>query len=90
MVTKGVVLLHDNARPPIAAHTNASIKRLNWENFGHPSYSPDLAPSDYHLFSKMKVWMATQHFHCNELLLHGVKNWLHKLEAPILMRGYTN
>jgi transposase len=73
MLTKGVVLLHDNAHPQTAAHTNALIKRYNGEIFGHPSYSPDLEPSDYHLFSKLKVWLATQHFHCNEELLDGVK-----------------
>jgi hypothetical protein len=29
MLTKGVVLLHDNARPHTAARTNALIKRFN-------------------------------------------------------------
>jgi hypothetical protein len=74
MLTKGVVLLHDNAHPHTAARTNALIKHFNWEIFDHPSYSLDLAPNDYHLFSKMKVWLATQHFHCNEQLMDGVKN----------------
>jgi histone-lysine N-methyltransferase SETMAR len=60
MLTKGVVLLHDNARPHTAARTTALIKRFNWESFDHPPYSPDLAPSDYHLFSKMKVgWVPS-------------------------------
>jgi hypothetical protein len=73
MLTKGVVLLHDNAHPQTPARTNALNKRYNWEIFSHPSYSVDFVPSDYHLFSKM-VWLATQHFHCNEKLLDGVKN----------------
>jgi transposase len=59
MLSKGVVLLHDNAQPHTAARTNAFIKHFNWEFFDHPPYSPDLVPSDYHLFSKMKVWLAT-------------------------------
>jgi transposase len=87
MLTKGVILLHDNAHPQTAARTNVLIKRFIWEIFGHPSYSPDLAPSDYHLFSKIKVWLATQHFHCNEELLDGVKNWLHNLAAPFFDEG---
>jgi len=58
MLTKGVVLLRDNGRPHTAARTNASIKLFNWEIFDHPPYSPDLAPSDYHLFTKMKVWLG--------------------------------
>ena len=46
MLTKGVVLLHYNARPHTAARTNALIKLSNWEIFDHLPYSPDLAPSD--------------------------------------------
>ena len=37
MLTKGVILLHDNARPHTAARTNALIKLFNWEIFGHLS-----------------------------------------------------
>ena len=62
MLTKGVVLLHD-ARPHTAARTNVLIKLFNCEILDHPSYSSDLAPSDYHLFTKMKVWLDTQRFH---------------------------
>jgi hypothetical protein len=65
MLTKGV-LLHENARPHTAARTNALISLFNWEIFDHPSYSPDLAPSDYHLCTKMKVCLGTQRFHTNE------------------------
>jgi len=50
-------------------------------------YSPDLAPSDYHLFSKMKVWLATQRSHTNEELMDGVKTWLHNLAAPFYDEG---
>jgi hypothetical protein len=65
MLTKGVVLLHGNARPNTAARTNALIKFFNWQIFDNPPYSTDLAPRDYHLFTKLKVWLAIQHFHTN-------------------------
>jgi hypothetical protein len=81
MLTKGV-LLHDNARPQTATSTNALIKLFNWQIFDHPSYSPDLVPSDYHLFTKMTVWLGTQRFHTNEELMDGANNWLHNLAAP--------
>ena len=84
MLTKGVVLLHDNARPHTAARTNASIKLFTWEIFDHLPYRPDLAPSDYHLFTKTKVWLATQRFHTNEELMDGVNNWLHNLARTVL------
>ena len=87
MLTKGVVLLHDNARPHTAALTKALIKLFNWEIFDHPPSSPDLAPSDYHLFTKMKVWLATQRFHTNEERMDGVNKWLHILAAPFFDEG---
>jgi transposase len=87
MLTKGVVLLYDNVWPHTAACTNALIKLFNWEIFDHPPYRMDLAPSDYHLFSKMKVWLGTQHFYSNEELTDGVNNWLHNLAAPFFDEG---
>jgi len=82
MLTKGIILLHDNAQPHTVARTNALIKLFNLDIFDHPPYSPDLAPSNYHLFTKMKVWLATQRFHTNEELMDGVNIWLHNLAAP--------
>jgi transposase len=54
MRISGVVLLHDNARSNTAAHTQALLKHFNWELFDHPCYSPDLTPSEYHLFAYLK------------------------------------
>jgi hypothetical protein len=87
MLTDGVVLLQDNARPHTAARTNALIKLFNWEIFDHPSYSPYLVPSDYYLFTKMKFWLGTQRFHANEGLMDGVNNWLHNLAVPFFDEG---
>jgi hypothetical protein len=50
------------------------FKLFNWEIFDHSSYILDLAPSDYTLFTKMKVWLATQRFHTNEELMNVVNN----------------
>jgi transposase len=76
MLTSGVVLLHDNACPHTAARTSALLEHFNWELFEHPPYSPDLAPSDYHLFTYLKNWLGSQRFNNNEELMEGVKTWL--------------
>jgi len=86
MLNKGVVLLH-KARFHTAARTNALIKLFNWEIFDHPPYSPDLAPSDHHLFTKMKVWLAIRRFHNNEELMDGVNICLHSFAAPFFDEG---
>ncbi|KAJ4443928.1 hypothetical protein ANN_05717 [Periplaneta americana] len=50
MLTAGVVLLHDNARPHTARRTAAVLTEFGWELFDQPPYSPDLAPSNFHVF----------------------------------------
>jgi hypothetical protein len=37
------------------------------EQFDHPPYSPDLAPSDFHLFLHLKSFLAGQRFHYDEV-----------------------
>ena len=90
MLTKGVVLLHGNALLHTATRTNSLIILFNWEIFQHPPYSPDLAPSDYNLFTKMKVCLAIQRFHTNEKIMDGVNIWLHNLSAPLFDEDYKN
>jgi histone-lysine N-methyltransferase SETMAR len=33
--------------------TKAAIQEVDWEILPHPPYSPDLTPSDYHLFRSL-------------------------------------
>jgi hypothetical protein len=34
--------------------TRVVMQEQEWEVLGHPTYSPDLAPSDFHLFGPLK------------------------------------
>ncbi|CAK9804065.1 Histone-lysine N-methyltransferase SETMAR [Anthophora plagiata] len=51
---KGVVFHHDNARPHTSLMTRQKLRELGWEVLMHPPYSPDVAPSDYHLFRSLQ------------------------------------
>jgi len=53
-VTKGVLFLHDNAPAHRALATQKKLAYLGFQCLDHPPYSPDLAPSDYHLFPRLK------------------------------------
>ena len=54
LLSNGVVLLYDNARPHTAAHTAETLRKLKFQVMAHPPYNPDLALSDYHLFGPLK------------------------------------
>jgi len=54
LLSKRVLLLHDNTHPHTAAHTVDTLCDSKFEVLKHPLYSPDLAPSDFHLFGPMK------------------------------------
>jgi histone-lysine N-methyltransferase SETMAR len=52
---RGELLHHDNARPHTDRVTQERIQEIQWELLEHLHYSPDLAPSDFHLFSQLKI-----------------------------------
>ncbi|GFS77664.1 histone-lysine N-methyltransferase SETMAR [Trichonephila clavipes] len=38
--------------------TRQKLWKLGWEVLMHPPYSPDLAPSDYHLFPALQNFLS--------------------------------
>ncbi|XP_035231573.1 histone-lysine N-methyltransferase SETMAR-like [Stegodyphus dumicola] len=62
MLTSGIVLIHDNARPHSARVTQRLLQQFQWDIFEHPPYNPDLAPSDFHLFHELKQWLGGKRF----------------------------
>jgi hypothetical protein len=56
----GVILQHDSALPDSANLTKADIQELDSEILSHPPYSPDLAPSDYHLFRSLSPTICVE------------------------------
>jgi len=61
-LSKEILFFHDNARSPTAAHTLETLKKLKWEVMEHPAYSPDLTPSDFHLFGPLKEALRGRRF----------------------------
>jgi len=62
MSHKRVLLLHDNARPHTDHATASLLERWGREILEHPPYSPDLAPSGFHLFPNMKKHLRAKRF----------------------------
>lgn len=67
-----LIFLHDNARPHIEKSVKNYLENSGWEVLAHAPYSPDLAPSDYHLFRSMQNHMDGERFSSVE----EIQNWL--------------
>jgi len=75
LLSRGVVLLHDNATPHTSAKTLEWLQKYNWEILQHPAYSPDLAPSDYHLFGPLKRELSGHNFTRDNELQNAVQQF---------------
>ena len=62
MLSRGVCLLHDNARPHSTNVTTALLEKFKLDILDHPPYSLDFAPSDFHLFLRLKKHLAGKKF----------------------------
>jgi histone-lysine N-methyltransferase SETMAR len=84
-VTK--VLHYDNARPHTSLLTLEAITELQWTVLPHPPYSPDLAPSNYHLFSPLKDAVRGKKFQGDEEVISEVKRLLRQRPAEWYREG---
>jgi len=75
-VTKVVLFLHDNATADRALATQKKLDYLGFYCLDHPPYSPDLAPSDYHLFPGVKKQLKGRHISSNVEVIAAAETWL--------------
>jgi len=87
MLSSGIVLLHDNARPHTATQTAQLLQQFRWEVFDHPPYSPNLTPRDYHLFMHLKKWLASQSFEDDGRMKTGITTWFKLLVEDFFDTG---
>ncbi|UYV72731.1 SETMAR [Cordylochernes scorpioides] len=71
-----VIYQHDNARPHVAKVVKETLEALQWDVLPHPLYSPDIAPSDYHMFRSITHGLAEQHFTFYEEAKNWVNVWI--------------
>ena len=57
---------------------SSARQRLDFSALLHPPYSPDLIPSDFHLFPKLKEHLKGQRFSCDEDANSAVRKWFQK------------
>jgi len=87
LMSTGVLLQHDNARPHTAHSTVATIQDLSSECLSQPPYSPDLAPSDFHVFGPLKQAMGGKSFRSDKEVQQAVHEWLNSQPKDFLSRS---
>jgi histone-lysine N-methyltransferase SETMAR len=66
LVCKRKIIFHqDSASTHKSVLAMGKLMDLHYELLEHPSYFPDLAPSDFCLFPKLKLFFAGQRFSLN-------------------------
>ena len=73
---KKEIILHQDSAP---AHKSVlamgKLRDLHYELLEHPPCSPDLAPSDFYLFPKLKLFLAGQRFSSNQEAIADVEGY---------------
>ena len=86
-VSKGVLFLHDNALSHQALETQKKLAYLGFQCLDHPPYSPDLAPSDYHLFPGLKKQLKGRHFSSDAKVIAAAETWLDGQTSEFFFSG---
>ena len=82
-----MILQHDNARPHVAKPVKTYLETLKWEVLPHPTYSPDITPSDYYLFRSMAHGLADQQFRLYEDIEKWLDSWIASKDKHFYRNG---
>ena len=79
--------MHDIAPSQRALATQKKLAYLGFQCLDHPPYSPDLAPSDYHLFPGLKKQLKGRHFLSDMEVTAAAGTWLDRQHSEFLLSG---
>ena len=86
-VSHGVLLLHGNTPIHKCKIVQAAIRQVDFIELNHPAYSPDIAPSDYHLFSNLKKFVRLKNFSSDDEAVTTVEDYLTDLNSEFFFKG---
>ena len=79
--------MHDNALAHRALATQKKLAYLGLQCVDHPPYSPDLAPSDYHLFPVLKKQLKGRLFSSDAEVIAAAETWLDGQSSEFFFSG---
>ena len=68
-------------------NNNAKLQELGFELLPHPPYSPDLAPSDFFLFSDLKRMLAGKKFCADEEVIEETEAYFEAKDKSYYKNG---
>ena len=83
------MLLH-HAPSHTSAVAMAAIRECGFKLLSQLPYSPDLAPSDYHVFRSLKDSLRGQSFGCGEGVIHTINDWFELQDKQFFMNGVNS
>lgn len=86
-LSAGVLFHHDNAPAHRSQMALTAVRQAGFEIFDHPPYSPDLAPSDFHLFPKLKEHIRGTKFDDNNAVMGAVEEFFEAQEKSFFYDG---
>ncbi|CAK9818965.1 Histone-lysine N-methyltransferase SETMAR [Anthophora quadrimaculata] len=84
---RGVVFQHDHARPHVFIQSRQKLLQLGWDVLPHPPYSPDLVPSDFHLFRFLQNFLNGKKFDSMEACKDYVDQFIVQKDAIFWKNG---
>lgn len=82
-----VLFHHDNAPAHTSRLCQNALREFRWEILSHPPYSPDLAPSDFFLFPKLKEAIKGVRHASKEAAKDAARRWLASQSPDFFRRG---
>ncbi|GBP30668.1 Histone-lysine N-methyltransferase SETMAR [Eumeta japonica] len=86
-LSRGVLFLQDNASVHTARVSRQALKDTGFLEIDHPPYSPDLAPSDYFLFSNLKKELRGRRFVDDNQMKMAVESHFNCKEKEYFLGG---
>ena len=64
----------------ILKEKRSHLAKKYYEILPHPPHSPNLAPSDYFLFSNLKIWLGGKRFSSNEEIIAATNEYFEEYD----------
>lgn len=82
-------LLHDNAPIHTSRKTQETLTNAGFVQLDHPPYSPDLAPSDFWLYNRLKKHMRGKNFGSKDDMRDNVTKFLMEQDQNFFEIGFN-